>query len=161
MHFIYTNYRLNDVHFEIFRLHKVMSLFWRVLLNSKECFQQTFRIEMKCKYKSKPCKDAIFAQKSNKWNWPRFAITSLMKSIHVTAKSLWEAFIFASTNPQNDNRLFIDLQVQYMKIPSSNLGRKCCVQKLFLIFRTIFVHNMFSPMFCKKKSFWQRFTCTC
>ena len=49
VHFIYTNYRLNDVHFEIFRLHKVMSLFWRVLLNSKECFQQTFRIEMKCK----------------------------------------------------------------------------------------------------------------
>ena len=145
VHFIYTNYRLNDVHFEIFRLHKVMSLFWRVLLNSKECFQQTFRIEMKCKYKSKPCKDAIFAQKSNKWNWPRFAITSLMKSIHVTAKSLWEALIFASTNPQNDNRLFIELQVQYMKIPSSNLGRTCCVQKLFCISETISVHNIFSP----------------
>ena len=32
-----------------------------------------------------------------------------------------------------------------MKIPSSNLGRTCCVQKLFLAFRTIFVHNMFSP----------------
>ena len=35
----------------------------------------------------------------------------------------------------------------YMKIPSSNLGRACCVQKLFLTFRTIFVHNMFSPGF--------------
>ena len=33
----------------------------------------------------------------------------------------------------------------YMKIPSSNLGRACCVQKLFLTFRTIFVHNIFSP----------------
>ena len=32
-----------------------------------------------------------------------------------------------------------------MKIPSSNLGRTCCVQKLFPTFRTIFVHNMFSP----------------
>ena len=41
-----------------------------------------------------------------------------------------------------------------MKIPSSNLGRTCCVQKLFLTFRTIFVHNML----CKKKSFLQRFT---
>ena len=40
-------------------------------------------------------------------------------------------FIFASTNPQYDERLFIELQVQYMKIPSSNLGRPCCVQKLF------------------------------
>ena len=30
-----------------------------------------------------------------------------------------EALILASTNPQYDNRLFIELQVQYMKIPSS------------------------------------------
>jgi hypothetical protein len=36
-----------------------------------------------------------------------------------------------------------------MKISSSNLGRTCCVQKLFLIFRTIFVHNMFST--CSEK----------
>ena len=74
-----------------------------------------------------------------------------------TGKSLSEALIFASTNPQYDNRLFIALQVEYMKIPSSKLGRTCCVQKLFLTFRTIFVHVF--PMFCKKKSFWQRFTC--
>ena len=60
-----------------------------------------------------------------------------------TGKSLSEALIFASTNPQYDDRLFI--KVQYMKIPSSNLGRTCCVQKLFRTFRTICVHNMFSP----------------
>ena len=64
-------------------------------------------------------------------------------------KSLSEAPIFASTNPQCDDRLFIELQVQYMKNPSSNLGRTCCLQKLFLTFRTIFVHNMFSP--CSEK----------
>ena len=69
-----------------------------------------------------------------------------------TGKSLSEAFIFASTNPQYDNRLFIELQVQYMKIPSSNLGRICCVQKLFLTFRTIFVHNMFSPCSTKRRA---------
>ena len=63
-------------------------------------------------------------------------ITKIKK---VTGKSLSEALIFASTNPQYDDRLFIKLQVQYMKIPSSNLGRTCCVQKLFLTFRTIFV----------------------
>ena len=31
-----------------------------------------------------------------------------------------------------------------MRIPSSNLGRTCCVQKLFPTFRTIYVHNMLS-----------------
>ena len=36
-----------------------------------------------------------------------------------TGKSLSEALIFASTNSQYDNRLFIELRVQYMKIASS------------------------------------------
>ena len=36
-----------------------------------------------------------------------------------TGKSMSEALIFASTNPQYDNRLFIELPVEYMKIPSS------------------------------------------
>ena len=65
-----------------------------------------------------------------------------------TGKSLSEALIFASTN----DRLFIELQVQYMKIPSSNLGRTCCVQNFFLTFRTIFVHNMFSPCSAKRRA---------
>ena len=38
-----------------------------------------------------------------------------------------DALIFASTNPQYDNGLFIELPVQYMKIPISehgeNIGR--------------------------------------
>ena len=69
-----------------------------------------------------------------------------------TGRSLSEALIFASTNPQYDDRLFIELQVQYMKIPSSNLRRTCCVQKLFLTFRTIFVLNMFSPCSAKRRA---------
>ena len=36
-----------------------------------------------------------------------------------TGKSLSEALIFASTNPQYDKRLFIELPIQYMKITSS------------------------------------------
>ena len=48
-----------------------------------------------------------------------------------TGKSLSEALIFASTNPQYDNWLFIELQVQYMNIPNSNLGRTCCVHNCF------------------------------
>ena len=39
-----------------------------------------------------------------------------------------------------------------LKIPSRNLGRTCCVQKLFLTFRTIFVHNMFSPCSAKRRA---------
>ena len=37
----------------------------------------------------------------------------------LTGKSMSEALIFASTNPKYDNRLFIELQVQYMKLSSS------------------------------------------
>ena len=72
---------------------------------------------------------------------------------HITGKSLSEALIFASTNPQYDNRLFIELQVQYMNIPSSNLGRTCNVQKLFWMSKTISVHNMFSPCSAKGRAF--------
>jgi hypothetical protein len=40
-----------------------------------------------------------------------------------------------------------------MKIPSSNPGRTCCVQRLFLTFRTIFVHNnMSSPCSAKRRA---------
>ena len=37
----------------------------------------------------------------------------------ITGKSLLEALILASTNPQYDKRLFIDLPVQYMETTSS------------------------------------------
>ena len=67
-----------------------------------------------------------------------------------TGKSLSEALIFASTNPQYDDRLFIELQLQYMKIPSSNLGRTCCVQKLFLTFRK-FLYKACSPHVLQKE----------
>ena len=53
-----------------------------------------------------------------------------------TGKSLSEALISASTNPQYDDRLVIEFQVQYMKIPSSNLGRTSTQHVL--------------PMYCKK-----------
>ena len=46
-----------------------------------------------------------------------------------------EALILASTNPQYDKRLFIELRVQYIKITNSehveNMLRTCCVHKLF------------------------------
>ena len=61
-------------------------------------------------------------------------------------------FLHQLTSNTYDGKLFIELQVQYMKIPSSNLGRTCCVQKFFLTFRTIFVHNMFSRCSAKRRA---------
>ena len=47
----------------------------------------------------------------------------------ITGKSFPEALIFASTNPQYGNRLFIELPIQYMKIPSSeHEGNMLCTQ---------------------------------
>ena len=45
-----------------------------------------------------------------------------MASWGCTGKSLWEALIFALTNPQYADIFFIELQVQYVKIPSSEHG---------------------------------------
>ena len=69
-----------------------------------------------------------------------------------TGKSFSEVLILASANPQYDKRLSIDLPVQYIKIPSlehgENMGRTCCLHKLFWMSKqkqkTIFVHSMFS-----------------
>ena len=43
----------------------------------------------------------------------------LLPDHSVTGKSFSEELILASTNPQYDKRLFIELEVQYMKILSS------------------------------------------
>ena len=82
----------------------------------------------------------------------KFSKIDFVQNLKITGNSLSEALIFASTNSQYDNRLFIELQVQYMTISSSNLERTCCVQKLFLTFGTIFVHNMFSPCSAKRRA---------
>ena len=79
--------------------------------------------------------------------WLRLWVLSQAETIIatlLTVKSLSEALIFSLTNPQYDDRLFIVIQVQYIEIPSSNLGRTSYVQKLFWMSETISVHNMFS-----------------
>ena len=58
-----------------------------------------------------------------------------------TGKSFSEVLISASTNPQYEDRLFIELQVQYIENPCSNLGRTCCVQNNFCTQHVL-------PMFC-------------
>ena len=59
-----------------------------------------------------------------------------------TGKSLSEALIFASTNPQYDNKLFIVHENCKLRIPAEHVVyTNCC---FVLTFRTILVHNMFS-----------------
>ena len=63
-----------------------------------------------------------------------------------TGKSLSEALILASTNPQYDERLIIELPVEYMKIPSSeHIVYINCSQCQNKNRKTISVHNMFWP----------------
>ena len=49
-----------------------------------------------------------------------------------TGKSFSEALILVSTNPQFDKRLFVELRVQYIKIPSSgHVENMLCTQMVF------------------------------
>ena len=57
--------------------------------------------------------------------------------ISVAGKSFSEALILASTNPQYDKKLFIDLLVQYMKTTSSEQVVSFCFD-----IQNIYVHNM-------------------
>ena len=59
-----------------------------------------------------------------------------------TGKSLTEAFILTSTNPQHDNRLFIDLPVQYMKTTSSERGENMMCAKIVLNVKTKTKNNL-------------------
>ena len=64
-----------------------------------------------------------------------------------TGKSLSEALIFASTNPQYDDRLFIELQLQCMKIRSSEHGENMlCTEIVFDIQNNLYTQHVL-PMF--------------
>ena len=59
-------------------------------------------------------------------------IELILMNICSTGEFLSEALIFASTNPQYEDRLFIELQVPYMKIPSSEHGENIlCTEIVF------------------------------
>jgi hypothetical protein len=79
--------------------------------------------------------------------------TFSLYNVYATGKSLSEALIFASTNPQYDDRLFIELQVQYMKIPSSEHGQNMLCTEVVFDIQNKFCTQHVLPIFCKKKSF--------
>jgi hypothetical protein len=63
-----------------------------------------------------------------------------------------EALIFASTKPQYDKRLFIELQVQYMKIESSEnvVIKNCseCEKKNQFVYTTCSEHVLSLQFSC-------------
>ena len=58
-----------------------------------------------------------------------------------TGKSLSEALIFASTNPQYDNKLFIVHENCKLRIPAEHVVYTSCCFCFILTFRTILVHK--------------------
>ena len=74
------------------------------------------------------------------------AFYSLQKNCgHLTGKSLSEALIFASTNLQYDDRLFIKLQVQCMKLPSLEHGESMlCAEVVFDIQNNLCTQHVLS-----------------
>ena len=65
--------------------------------------------------------------------------------IHITGKSLSEALIFSSTNPQYDNRLLIVHENYELRIPAEHVVYTNCLFCFVLTFSTTYVHNMFYP----------------
>ena len=72
------------------------------------------------------------------------------KALSGTGKSLSEALIFELPNPQYDNRLFIELQVQYMKVQRLEHGKNMLCTEIVSDMQNNFCTQLVLPMFCKK-----------
>ena len=97
------------------------------------------------------------------WFWQTRQKFQIPFTICSTGKSLSEALIFASTKPQYDDRLFVEfkdwitssIHENSKLTPGENM---LCTENVFDIQNNFCTQHVL-PMFCKKKSFWQRFTC--
>ena len=75
-------------------------------------------------------------------NWPLTLFILHISINSVTGKSLSEALILASTNPRYDDRLFIELRVQDMKIAmSEHLVYKNCCFFVFVLYSKQFMYT--------------------
>ena len=71
---------------------------------------------------------------------------------YITGKSMSEALIFASTNPQYDERLFMKIENCKLRASGEHDVYINCFLVFVLTFRTIFVHNMFYPCSAKRRA---------
>ena len=62
----------------------------------------------------------------------------------------WKHSFFKSFNPQNDNRLFIELRVQYLKI--QNWGKHVVYRNCFLHSEEFLYTTIFSPCSAKRRA---------
>ena len=78
-----------------------------------------------------------------------------------TDKYLSEALIFASTNPQYDDRFVHWIIGSIHENSKLKPGENMLYTEIVSDIHNNFCTQHVLPMFCKKKSFWQRFTCIC
>ena len=98
-------------------------MFWKAIKMEPSIFGLIFRKQTFSKMnQGKVVMKNCFLFKRTRW---KLTALSLMV-FQSTGKSLLETLSFASTNPQYDNRLFIDCSVH-----ENYKLRKCCVHKLF------------------------------
>ena len=77
-----------------------------------------------------------------------------MPFVEITGESFSEALIFASTNPQYDERLFTELQVQSIHENSKlKPWENMLCTEIVSDVQNNFCTQHVLPMFCKKKSF--------
>ena len=82
------------------------------------------------------------------WSSPSVSIFFLFQNFPISLSDFWIIFLHQLTH-----NITTDFSLNYKfntwKFLAQNMGRTCCVQKLFLTFRTISVHNIFSPCSAK------------
>ena len=81
-------------------------------------------------------------------NWPLTLFILHISINSVTGKSLSEALILASTNPRYDDRLFIELRVQDMKIAMSEhlVYKNCFCFFVFVLYSKQFMYTTCSEL---------------
>ena len=86
----------------------------------------------------------------SKFFWSAFSSHQLgMKTVQIQVNLCQNlVFLHQLTNNMTTN-FSLNYKFNTWKFQAQNMGRTCCVLKLFLTFRTIYVHNMFSPCSAK------------
>ena len=75
--------------------------------------------------------ELLLPLQSMKLLWMYYRENYARKNGYNTGKSMSEALIFASTNPQYDNKLFIELPVHGLNLSFVTLWVSCCKNKCF------------------------------
>jgi hypothetical protein len=133
-------------------LLRVKAIVWNILPNVRKDALLTKQARLINLFKPKDIwHNVIIVCKQSRNPEDDAQVTKYIK--YSTGKSLTEALIFASTNPQYDDRLFIELQGQCMKIPSSEHGENMLCREIVFDIQNNFCTQHVLPKFCKKKSF--------